>query len=164
MAGIVLKITIMDTHPPVWRRVVVPEKMCFEDLHRVIQIFLDGRICICIFLKIREKVLKLYRQKKMPEYTADYATVLKVKGDNFVEDFCGDWDEDIQSEIYDIEKVNHTLQKMHFKETDMPDDYDQMMKSIALFKEGKRDFYKYFREQAEKFLKNLDDNEKNSLL
>lgn len=38
MAGIVLKITIMDTHPPVWRRVVVPEKMCFEDLHRVIQI------------------------------------------------------------------------------------------------------------------------------
>ena len=46
----------------------------------------------------------------------------------------------------------------------MPDDYDQMMKSIALFNEGKRDFYKYFREQAEKFLKNLDDNEKNSLL
>ncbi len=53
---------------------------------------------------------KVLFEKKMPEYTADYATVLKVKGDNFVEDFCGDWDEDIQPEIYDIEKVNHTLQ------------------------------------------------------
>ena len=204
MAGIVLKITIMDTHPPVWRRVVVPEKMCFEDLHRVIQIIFGwedmhlhifenpGKIFEVVQTKkdamksmfmIEKKtpvgaVLehekwmcytydfgddwrhKVLFEKKMPEYTADYATVLKVKGDNFVEDFCGDWDEDIQPEIYDIEKVNHTLQKMHFKETDMPDDYDQMMKSITLFKEAKRDFYKYFRKQAEKFLKNLDDNEK----
>ena len=37
MSGIVLKIMIMDTHPPVWRRVVVPEKMSFADLHCVIQ-------------------------------------------------------------------------------------------------------------------------------
>lgn len=37
MSGIVLKIMIMDTHPPVWRRIVVPEKMFFADLHRVIQ-------------------------------------------------------------------------------------------------------------------------------
>ena len=38
MSGIVLKITIEDTHPPVWRRLVVPENMSFYDLHRVIQL------------------------------------------------------------------------------------------------------------------------------
>lgn len=38
MAGYVLKITIENTHPPVWRRVVIPEKITFADLHQVIQI------------------------------------------------------------------------------------------------------------------------------
>lgn len=38
MAGYVLKITIEGTHPPVWRRVVIPEKITFADLHKVIQI------------------------------------------------------------------------------------------------------------------------------
>ena len=36
MAGYVLKITIENTHPPVWRRVVIPEKITFEDLHEII--------------------------------------------------------------------------------------------------------------------------------
>lgn len=38
MSGYVLKITIEDTHPPVWRRIVVPEKITFRDLHDMIQI------------------------------------------------------------------------------------------------------------------------------
>lgn len=37
MSGIVLKIALEDTHPPVWRRVVVPENMSFGKLHDVIQ-------------------------------------------------------------------------------------------------------------------------------
>ena len=37
MSGIVLKIVLEDTHPPVWRRVVVPENMSFGNLHEVIQ-------------------------------------------------------------------------------------------------------------------------------
>ena len=41
MAGYVLKITIENTHPPVWRRVVIPEKITFENLHEVIQILFD---------------------------------------------------------------------------------------------------------------------------
>lgn len=37
MAGYQLKITIEYTKPPVWRRVIVPDGITFEDLHKVIQ-------------------------------------------------------------------------------------------------------------------------------
>lgn len=38
MAGYVLKITLENTHPPVWRRVLVPDKITFANLHEIIQI------------------------------------------------------------------------------------------------------------------------------
>lgn len=41
MAGYILKIVMEDTHPPVWRRVLVPEKITFGDLHEIIQILFD---------------------------------------------------------------------------------------------------------------------------
>lgn len=41
MAGYVLKIVVENTHPPVWRRVMVPGKITFEDLHKIIQILFD---------------------------------------------------------------------------------------------------------------------------
>lgn len=41
MAGYILKIVIENSHPPVWRRVVVPDKITFEELHKIIQILYD---------------------------------------------------------------------------------------------------------------------------
>lgn len=38
MAGYICKIVIENTHPPVWRRVIVPERITFEELHEIIQI------------------------------------------------------------------------------------------------------------------------------
>ena len=38
MGAYILKVTIEDTHPPVWRRLIVPEKITYEDLHRILQI------------------------------------------------------------------------------------------------------------------------------
>ena len=38
MAGYICKIVIEDTHPPVWRRVVIPDKITFMELHEIIQI------------------------------------------------------------------------------------------------------------------------------
>lgn len=38
MAGFLVKILIEDTHPPVWRRMLIPEKIHFSDLHEIIQI------------------------------------------------------------------------------------------------------------------------------
>lgn len=37
MAGYIFKIMLEHTHPPVWRRVLVPEKITFYELHKVIQ-------------------------------------------------------------------------------------------------------------------------------
>lgn len=37
MAGYIIKVTLENTHPPVWRRIEIPEKISFFDLHCVIQ-------------------------------------------------------------------------------------------------------------------------------
>ncbi len=41
MAGYICKIVMEDTHPPVWRRVVIPDKITFVELHEMIQILFD---------------------------------------------------------------------------------------------------------------------------
>ena len=38
MAGYVCKIVIEDSHPQIWRRVIIPDKVTFFDVHRIIQI------------------------------------------------------------------------------------------------------------------------------
>lgn len=43
MAGFLVKIAIEDTHPPVWRRLLIPEKINFADLHEIIQISFGWR-------------------------------------------------------------------------------------------------------------------------
>lgn len=41
MPGYTCKIVIEDTHPPVWRRVIVPDQITFFELHKIIQILFD---------------------------------------------------------------------------------------------------------------------------
>ena len=61
MTGYTVKIAIEDTHPPVWRRVILPEHISFYDLHQIIQIlfrwkdahlhdftFPDSDISVCL--------------------------------------------------------------------------------------------------------------------
>ena len=38
-----LVITLVGSEPPIWRRVIVPERMTFADLHRVIQFSMGWR-------------------------------------------------------------------------------------------------------------------------
>ncbi len=37
MAGYVIKVTIEDTHPPVWRRLLIPQQISFACLHEILQ-------------------------------------------------------------------------------------------------------------------------------
>lgn len=65
MAGIVIKIVIEDTHPPVWRRVVVPEHISFYDLHQVIQTVFEWEDAHMHILKHQKTVLKLSQMQEM---------------------------------------------------------------------------------------------------
>lgn len=38
MSGLIIKVTMEDTHPPMWRRIVVPDGINFHDLHNILQI------------------------------------------------------------------------------------------------------------------------------
>lgn len=38
MAGYICKIVIENTHPPVWRRAIIPERITFQELHEIIQV------------------------------------------------------------------------------------------------------------------------------
>lgn len=37
MSGYIIKAVIEDTHPPVWRRIVIPDRISFGNLHRILQ-------------------------------------------------------------------------------------------------------------------------------
>lgn len=49
MAGHVLKIMLEDTHPPVWRRIIVPERITFEE-------FLNGMTTTSMTFAFRQKI------------------------------------------------------------------------------------------------------------
>ncbi|MDO5539328.1 MAG: plasmid pRiA4b ORF-3 family protein [Eubacteriales bacterium] len=136
MAGYVLKIVLEDTHPPVWRRVIVPEMVTFLELHEIIQIIFgwtgchlhDFRIpsksiCIddekegwdaCHYSENETLIERFLLNNKWVRYTYDfgdewrhrviyekteesyekrYASLLKARGDNFLEDSGGVWGE-----------------------------------------------------------------------
>lgn len=134
MAGYILKIMMEDTHPPVWRRVIIPEMITFAELHQMIQILFgwsdshlhDFRIpsqSVCIdseeeswdryhypegetlvdpFLLNHKWIRytydfgdewrhKIIYEKTEEDYENRYASLLKVKGNNFQEDSGGAW-------------------------------------------------------------------------
>lgn len=152
MAGYVLKITIEGTHPPVWRRIVVPEKITFEELHNIIQIifgwenehlhaftipsenvviddeedsmdhFREDRTLLEQFIFDYKWIRYTYdfgddwRHKIVCEKTDDdydkrYAILLKYKGDNFLEDSRGNWEEENRS-VFDETGVIAALEAL----------------------------------------------------
>ena len=157
MSGIVLKIIIEDTHPPVWRRLVVPENISFYDLHRVIQLvfgwedmhmhifeapqdrfeivanskdaynefFMEKKLPISAIAEHENWIRYVYDmgddcrhkvvfEKVLQDYEKDFATLMKAKGNNFVEDSGGIWGEEQVSGSYDAVSVNTQLEQMHF--------------------------------------------------
>lgn len=131
MAGYICKIVIEDTHPPVWRRVIIPERITFQELHEIIQILFgwedmhlhefmipSDRISISSkaselegdFFEEKTLVDSFFKKYKWIRYIYDFgddwkhriniekidegyegrnAVLIKVKGDNFLEDSGG---------------------------------------------------------------------------
>lgn len=116
MAGYVLKIVMEDTHPPVWRRVLVPEKITFGDLHEIIQILFDWdgyhmhdfRIPgddILIEQDVEEDNFWDYESYKEDETLVD-PFFRKYKWVRYTYDFGDDWRHKIM-----IEKIDETYQE-----------------------------------------------------
>ena len=38
MSANIVKVTLEQTHPPVWRRIALPEKITYRDFHEILQI------------------------------------------------------------------------------------------------------------------------------
>lgn len=184
MAGYILKIVLEDTHPPVWRRVIIPERISFYELHLVVQCLFGWEDCHLhgfsipsedIFIDDEESsgfwnvhypeattpVERFFPDYKWIRYTYDfgddwrhkivlekidesykerYATLLKVKGDNFEEDTGGIWANDGDGGVRrppDVQAVIESLRKLVFpmhEELDeeaesayFPDDEKKMM-------------------------------------
>lgn len=131
MAGYICKIVIEDTHPPVWRRVMIPERITFYELHEVVQIlfgwedmhlhefvipsdrirliskeseshgtFFEEETLIDSFFKKYKWIRYVYDfgdewrhkiniEKIDEKYQGRNAVLMKVKGDNFLEDSGG---------------------------------------------------------------------------
>lgn len=155
MAGYICKIVIEDTHPPVWRRVVIPDKITFRELHEVIQVlfewqnahlhgfniladrisiddieetrgrqYAEAKTRIDSFFRNYKSIRYTYDfgdewrhkiniEKMDEEYTERYATLLKFKGDNFIEDACWDMGDESRSP-FDKEAVEKQLKDMKF--------------------------------------------------
>ena len=158
MAGIVLKIVLEDTHPPVWRRIIVPADTSFYELHQVIQMifgwedmhmhifeapkrsyeivagredvadnyFLETDIPVSAVAERESWIRYVYDmgdewrhkiifEKQIPDYPNDYATLMKVKGNNYMEDTGGIWFGEQENESYDAVYVNSKLEQMKIK-------------------------------------------------
>lgn len=192
MAGIVIKIALEDTHPPVWRRVVVPEHISFYDLHQVIQIVFewedvhlhlfeapkdryeiiaDGEEAYTDFF--REKAIpvsavaerenwiryvydmgdewrhKLTFEKKIEDYDRDYATIIKAKGNSFMEDSGGIWEE-MQLTEYDAVMINTLLERKHFKAVTLSGKDKNKLKQIYMMQELQKEVREAVRQSMDR--------------
>lgn len=197
----IIKVTLENTHPPVWRRILVPGGISFEDLHEILQMafgwdnyhmhnftFPGGYIEITQkgeegygdFVDEDEAVIddfieeckwirytydfgddwrhKIVLEKTDMEYQGRSATVLKAKGDNFVEDSGGIWggEEDSRSPFH-IEEVNAKLQKWEIskKKSSKPAlNLIQIMKEMGSLKSSKKQFRKDLKNMLQEYLDN----------
>lgn len=112
MAGYIVKITIEDTHPPVWRRVLVPERITFSDLHEIIQIVFGWEDAHLHEFSIPSKYIVIDNDRSFggkyhyaEEETLIEAFLLRNKWIRYTYDFGDEWRHKIvyekTEEIYD---------------------------------------------------------------
>ena len=154
MAGYICKIVIENTHPPVWRRIIIPDRITFKELHEILQVLFSwgnkhlhefevpgdriyisdrGDIWANHYEESETLIDSFFRNYKWLRYTYDFGdnwrhriniekidekyrerkvTLLKFKGDNFLEDSGGVWNEDNMRDIFDSAKVEQRLNRM----------------------------------------------------
>lgn len=185
MAGYICKIVIEDTHPPVWRRVLLPEGITFETLHKIIQVvfgwedehlhvfetpdrvqivsddedgdgILESETQIDLFFQNHKWIRYIYDfgdewrhkiniEKLDEEYQGQTAVLLKVKGDNFMEDSGGVWNRNEDNRVpFDEKAVTEKLEQMNLAKAtagaadDLEDrgDWEEVLYAVLRYKGG----------------------------
>lgn len=204
----IIKVTLEDTHPPVWRRILVPDAISFQDLHEILQTAFgwddyhmhnftfpsrnieitqkgeegygnsveEDKAVIDDFMKECKWIRytydfgddwchKIVLEKTDMEYQGRSATVLKAKGDNFMEDSGGIWggEGDNRSPFY-IEKVNEKLQKWEIskkKSSRRALNLIQTMKEMESLKNGAKQMKKELEDMMREYLDNYAETTEN---
>ena len=122
MAGYTLKIVIEDTHPPVWRRIIVPDKITFYDLHRLIQMLFnwdDGHLHEFSipkdYITISDDAEFSPGRHYMEEETLIDPFVREYKWIRYTYDFGDDWRHKIICEKRNPEYDQRTAQLLKWK-------------------------------------------------
>lgn len=121
MAGYVFKIVIENTHPPVWRRVMVPDRITFQELHEIIQVLFGWENCHLHEFSIPADHIRIddtpeswgrnYRESE----TLIDSFVRCYKGIRYTYDFGDDWRHKIMIEKTDEEYTGRCAVLLKYK-------------------------------------------------
>lgn len=120
MAGYVCKIVIENTHPPVWRRIMIPERITFGELHEIIQIVFGWENAHLHEFVIPSEGIEIGSRDfgMMPDYFEEETLIdsffQNYKWIRYIYDFGDDWKHKINIEKMDEEytKRNAVLMKV----------------------------------------------------
>jgi Plasmid pRiA4b ORF-3-like protein len=71
-----IKIVLIDSNPSIWRRVIVPSKITFENLHEIIQFSMGWKNCYLYDFNLKEEKLRITNDK---ENIKEYENYSKLK-------------------------------------------------------------------------------------
>ena len=121
MAGYICKIVIEDTHPPVWRRVMVPDRITFEELHAIIQVLFGWENEHLHDFEIPSDRIIIGNEDDL--WRADYderktlvdSFFRNYKWIRYTYDFGDDWRHKINIEGTDMDYKSRSVMLMKFK-------------------------------------------------
>lgn len=128
MAGYICKIVIENTHPPVWRRVVVPERITFEELHEIIQILFSwGNEHLHEFEVPGDRIYISDRDETGANYYYESETLIDTFFKNYkwlryTYDFGDNWRHRINIEKIDEEYQERKVTLLKFKGDNFTED------------------------------------------
>lgn len=130
MAGYICKIVIEDTHPPVWRRVLIPDKITFYDLHQIIQTVFQWEEAHLHAFRIPSDDVVIDDEGYFDPWGSHYHE-METCIDEFFEnykwirytyDFGDDWRHRINIEKYDKDYKNRQAKLLKYKGDNFQED------------------------------------------
>lgn len=123
MAGYICKIVIEDTHPPVWRRVLIPDKITFYDLHQIIQVIFQWEEEHLHDFRIPSENIVIEDQEGFDTWEDSYKefeTAIdpffeRYKWIRYTYDFGDDWRHKINIEKYDPDYHERAVKLLKYK-------------------------------------------------